>query len=222
MEQITIKMVCDRHATRWKDLSAGQWPQTYIQKSWSWFKDNTSTDLPNPDINPIEHLWVHVKWQLNKYQTPPKGVLERAVAEWTKICPETCQKLIESMPRRIEAVLKAKGRHPDYWFGIIEDSKIAPITYYSIYLFSHQFWFKSCDFGIFRAVTCYIITYIYWFLDINKLVSPKLSNIGTILEATVGYIYELDSFSFHYQYPSHIHFVYSDYVILLLHNTFCV
>jgi len=29
--------------------------------------------------------------------------------EWTEIPPETCQNLIGSMPRRIQAVLKAKG-----------------------------------------------------------------------------------------------------------------
>jgi hypothetical protein len=34
--------------------------------------------------------------------------------EWTEIPPETCQRLIESMPRRIQAVLKAKGGHTKY------------------------------------------------------------------------------------------------------------
>ena len=32
-------------------------------------------------------------------------------AEWDKIPGEVCQNLIESMPRRVEAVLKAKGGH---------------------------------------------------------------------------------------------------------------
>jgi hypothetical protein len=34
--------------------------------------------------------------------------------EWGKITAEDCQKLIESMPRRIEAVFKAKGGHIKY------------------------------------------------------------------------------------------------------------
>ena len=34
---------------------------------------------------------------------------ERVEAEWDKIPPKVCQNLIESMPRRVEAVLKAKG-----------------------------------------------------------------------------------------------------------------
>jgi DDE superfamily endonuclease len=28
------------------------------------------------DLNPIEHLWSHLKRQLNKYESPPKGMLE--------------------------------------------------------------------------------------------------------------------------------------------------
>jgi transposase len=39
---------------------------------------------------------------------------ERVAEEWTEIPPETCQRLIESMPRRIQAVLKAKGGHTKY------------------------------------------------------------------------------------------------------------
>ena len=33
---------------------------------------------------------------------------------WGEIEPEVCQKLIESMPRRIEGVIKAKGGHTKY------------------------------------------------------------------------------------------------------------
>ena len=33
---------------------------------------------------------------------------------WKKIPAEKCQKLIESMPRRIEAVIKAKGGYTKY------------------------------------------------------------------------------------------------------------
>ena len=71
----------------------------------------------SPDLNPIEHLWVHLKNQLNTYDRPPKGVFElwdRLEKEWNKIPPEVCQKLIESVPRRLEAVIKAKGGHIKY------------------------------------------------------------------------------------------------------------
>src|SRR5882724_10080021 len=39
---------------------------------------------------------------------------DRVVEEWNKIPPEKCHKLIESMPRRIQAVIRAKGGHTDY------------------------------------------------------------------------------------------------------------
>ena len=35
-------------------------------------------------------------------------------AEWDKIPAELCQNLIESMPRRVSAELKAKGGHTKY------------------------------------------------------------------------------------------------------------
>ena len=34
--------------------------------------------------------------------------------KWEKISVEKCQNLIESMPRRIQAVLKAKGGYTKY------------------------------------------------------------------------------------------------------------
>jgi hypothetical protein len=39
---------------------------------------------------------------------------ERVEKEWNKIDVEVCQNLIESMPRRIAAVLKAKGGYTKY------------------------------------------------------------------------------------------------------------
>jgi len=93
-------------------------PKHTSKKETKWFKDNSIGVMvwpaQSPDINPIEHLWVDLKKTLNKYPNPVKGVhelWERVVEEWNKISPETCQNLIESMPRRIQAVIKAKGGH---------------------------------------------------------------------------------------------------------------
>jgi transposase len=71
----------------------------------------------SPDLNPMEHLWAHLKRQLNKYESPPKGILElweRIEEQWNKIDQATCMNLIESMPRRVEAVIKAKGKWTKY------------------------------------------------------------------------------------------------------------
>ena len=39
--------------------------------------------------------------------------------EWDKIGLEVCQKLTESMSRRVSAVVKARGGHTKYWNIII-------------------------------------------------------------------------------------------------------
>jgi len=39
---------------------------------------------------------------------------ERVQEEWDQIEPAVCQNLIESMPRRVAAVLKAKGGYTKY------------------------------------------------------------------------------------------------------------
>jgi hypothetical protein len=59
----------------------------------------------------IKHLWHHLKRKVVGYKIPPKRNLklwDRA-EEWNKIPPEVCQNIIESIPRCMEAVIKAKG-----------------------------------------------------------------------------------------------------------------
>lgn len=71
----------------------------------------------SPDLNPIEHLWDVLKRKLASYETQPRRIhelWERIEEEWSRISKEECLSLIESMPRRIEAVLKAKGRNTKY------------------------------------------------------------------------------------------------------------
>ena len=71
----------------------------------------------SPDLNPIEHTWGYLKRRLAEYEHPPSGMEElwdRIQVEWEKIPAEECQKLIESMPRRVQAVLKAKGGYTKY------------------------------------------------------------------------------------------------------------
>ncbi len=69
---------------------------------------------------PSETFWgpsSKLKRRLAEYDVPPKGILElwdRVQEEWNKIQPEVCQDLIESMPRHVEAVVKAKGGYTKY------------------------------------------------------------------------------------------------------------
>ena len=96
-------------------------PKRTCKKAQTWFKDNGFKVLhwpaQSPDLNPIEHLWNHLKRRLGEYERAPGGILElweRVEKEWNKIDAEVCQNLIESMPRRVAAVLKAKGGYTKY------------------------------------------------------------------------------------------------------------
>jgi transposase len=66
----------------------------------------------SPDLNPIEHLWDHLKRQLAKYGTPTSGAIDlwdHVLEEWWKIEDKTCLHLIDSLPNRIDAVINTKG-----------------------------------------------------------------------------------------------------------------
>ena len=96
-------------------------PKHTSKKAQTWFEDDQIKVLPqpaqSPDINPIEHLWNHLKRKLGEYKIPPKGILElweRVEGEWEKIEASVCQNLIESMPKRVEAIIKAKGGYTKY------------------------------------------------------------------------------------------------------------
>jgi hypothetical protein len=96
-------------------------PKHTSRRAQIWFEEQEIKllDWPaqSPDLNPIEHTWGHLKRCLSGYESAPTGVhqlWERVVEQWGKIDEEQCQKWIESMPRRIEAVIKAKGAHTKY------------------------------------------------------------------------------------------------------------
>jgi transposase len=96
-------------------------PKHKSKKATNWFKDNGFIVMVWPpqsaDLNPIEHIWHHLKKKLGEYETAPKSIhelWERVQTEWDKIPAGVIQNLIESMPRRVEAVLKAKGGYTKY------------------------------------------------------------------------------------------------------------
>ncbi len=89
----------------------------------SWFNDHgvAVLDWPanSPDLNPIENLWGIVKRKMRDTRPNNADELKATVKEtWASIPPQQCHKLITSMPRRIEAVIKAKGAPTKYWVHI--------------------------------------------------------------------------------------------------------
>jgi len=81
---------------------------------------------PNsPDMNPIEHLWGHLKLELNR-RFPDTSALkgspdairrvltQRLTEVWWAIGNDVLNRLTKSMPHRVQALLKAKGWYTDY------------------------------------------------------------------------------------------------------------
>jgi hypothetical protein len=78
----------------------------------------------SPDLNPIEHLWYHLKRKIIKLHPEletmggSKEDLDRLCAAakeaWMLLPQDLMRKLIDSMPRRIRAVIKAKGWQTKY------------------------------------------------------------------------------------------------------------
>ncbi|GFU98003.1 transposable element Tc1 transposase [Trichonephila clavipes] len=68
-----------------------------------------------PDLNVIDHLWSHLERSVQKHQITSKEQLKTVLQEeWLNIAPETTRHLVESMPRRLEAVISAKGYATKY------------------------------------------------------------------------------------------------------------
>lgn len=66
----------------------------------------------SPDLNPIEHLWDHVKRKrrkLNKQYSTKDQLWDDLNMVLRKNYPNFCQKLISSIPQRVKDVISAKG-----------------------------------------------------------------------------------------------------------------
>ena len=71
----------------------------------------------SPDLNPIEHLWEELERRLHSQPNRPSSLqaLTSAVMDaWKSIPMATYQKLVESLPRRVQAVIDAKGGPTSY------------------------------------------------------------------------------------------------------------
>jgi len=103
-------------------------PIPKAEKVKKWFQEQgiPLLDWPpySPDLNPIEHCWVHIKqWILDNYPElqelgKSQEAFDRLAAAiqqaWQAIGEEKIREYIKSMNRRCRAVIKAKGWHTRY------------------------------------------------------------------------------------------------------------
>ncbi|GFW38220.1 transposable element Tcb2 transposase [Trichonephila clavipes] len=77
--------------------------------------NSNCTHHQSPDINAIENLWTTLETAVPKHQIRNKVHLKQVLQEeWYKISPDTTKKLVESVPRRLEDIIKAKGHATKY------------------------------------------------------------------------------------------------------------
>lgn len=84
-----------------------------------WILYNTphtlKTPPQSPDINPIEHLWDHLDRRIREHHITSKNMLkEKLMEEWEKIDPEVTKKLVHSMQKRLQEIIKNNGKHTSY------------------------------------------------------------------------------------------------------------
>uniref|UniRef100_A0A3B1K5Q0 Tc1-like transposase DDE domain-containing protein n=1 Tax=Astyanax mexicanus TaxID=7994 RepID=A0A3B1K5Q0_ASTMX len=69
----------------------------------------------SPDLNVIENLWAIVKRKIRDRKPTTLDQLKQNIATaWEAVSAETCDKLVKSMPQRLQAVIQAKGAATKY------------------------------------------------------------------------------------------------------------
>ena len=89
-------------------------PKHTAKSVTKWLSDNKVKVLDwvaqSPDMNPIEHLWSALKRKVAVRKPTNLAALRTVVEEeWNSISPDVTKNLVESMPRRIQALIDSRG-----------------------------------------------------------------------------------------------------------------
>jgi hypothetical protein len=108
--------------TLWQQFGKGPYPFQHnnapVHKEQKWFVEIGVEGLAeSPDLNPIEHLWDEMERRLRVRPNRPTSVpnlTNTLLAEWKNVPAAMFLNLVESLPRRVEAVIAAKGGPTPY------------------------------------------------------------------------------------------------------------
>ncbi|MBN3279959.1 TCB1 transposase, partial [Polyodon spathula] len=94
-------------------------PKHKAKATLEWLKNKKVNVLQwpsqSPDLNPIENLWHYLKIAVHKRRPTNLNNLEQICQEeWAKITPTLCAKLVHTYPKRLKAVIAAKGGSTKY------------------------------------------------------------------------------------------------------------
>ena len=88
-----------------------------IVKLWLLYNCPKQLHTPpqSPDLNPIEHLWILLERKLRKHSITSREMLRSIFqTEWSNISTIETARLVESMPRRLQEVIKRRGYPTSY------------------------------------------------------------------------------------------------------------
>ncbi|KAJ4439779.1 hypothetical protein ANN_07907, partial [Periplaneta americana] len=96
-------------------LDNWSWPHVSAA-TMQWYPDNNVHRLNwparSPDLNPIKHLWDKLDRRLRSREMRPTSIVQLSAMlqeEWRRIPVDILQKLVESMPDRMAAVIATRG-----------------------------------------------------------------------------------------------------------------
>jgi hypothetical protein len=94
-------------------------PRHTAKTMQEWLRDKSLNVLEWPsqslDLNPIEHLWRDLNIAVQRCSPSKLTELERICREeWEKLPKYRCAKLVALYPRRLKAVIAAKGASTKY------------------------------------------------------------------------------------------------------------
>jgi hypothetical protein len=87
-------------------------PEVLAVMGANWDFELITWPAQSPDLNPIEHLWDAIERELSRGEAPRGGLagLTARVEEiWEEIPIDLIEKLVDSMPKRCQEVINARG-----------------------------------------------------------------------------------------------------------------